>query len=588
MTFLRELLAVILGVFISFFIMFLVFLAIGSVISSRFMDDGTVRVKENSVLVLNLDKNIRDFAPKSDDPLAALLGIEEDKIGLNSIINAIDNAKYDDNILGISIESLLIRGGLAQTQEIRDKLFEFKESGKFITAYADVYEGKNYYLSSVADSLYMNPEGMLEFNGLSGEVLYFKDFQDKYGIRMEVVRHGKYKSAVEPFLDNKMSEENREQVMALLNSLWEEILTDVEEHRKIPGEELNRIADDLLTRTPQLARDNGMLTSLLYRDQYDEKLKELARLGEGQKLNRISIDDYVDSGKGRITSVSGNKIAVIYAQGEMLFGKGDETFIGQDLIRNSLKKAREDKDVKAIVLRVNSPGGVFITADIIARELDITKQEKPLIASMGNLAASGGYYIACSADKIVAQPTTITGSIGVFATLPNISGFVDRIGINAEQFGTHRQSVGYSIFEPMSEEVYAVSKERIEGVYSSFLNQVASGRNMTLAQVDSVAQGRIWTGKQALELGLVDELGSLEDAVRLAADAAGIEEYRIRNYPDYDKEFKDMFKGPFASVKEELLRAELGEENLEIYKRLKSLGNWSGVQARLPFLMEID
>ena len=263
MTFLRELLAAILGVFISFMIMFFVFIAIGSMISSSFVDDGNVVVKNNSVLVLKLEDQIKDYAPKNDDPFAQILGLEEKKIGLDNILNAIDNAKYDDQILGISIESLMIRGGVAQIQEIRDKLYEFKESGKFVTAFADVYEQKNFYLSSVADSIYVNPEGLIDFRGLSGEVLFFKDFQDKYGIKMEVIRHGKYKSAVEPFLASEMSEANREQTEAFLHSIWSEMITDINESRNIEVDEINHIADELLARTPDLAVENNMITGKL-------------------------------------------------------------------------------------------------------------------------------------------------------------------------------------------------------------------------------------------------------------------------------------------------------------------------------------
>lgn len=587
MTFLRELLAAILGVFISFFIMFFVFMAIVSVIGSSFTEQETVVVKNNSVLVLKLEDVIKDFAPKSNDPFDQVFGIRDDVMGLNTIINAIDNAKYDSNILGISIESLVLKGGIAQIQEIRDKLFEFKESGKFVTAFADVYEQKNYYLSSVADSVYVNPEGFIEFKGLAGEVLYFKDFQDKYGVKMEVIRHGKYKSAVEPFLANEMSEANREQTEAFLNSIWTELVDDISEHRNIENIEINRIADDLLARNPALALENKMINGQMYRDQYEEKLKELAGIGEDQRLNSLSLKKYIDSGKGRISSTATDRIAVIYAQGDIKYGKGDEKYIGQDLIIESLKKAREAKDVKAIVLRVNSPGGSALASDIIWRELELTKKDKPLVVSMGNLAASGGYYISCNAHKIVAEPTTITGSIGVFGMVPNINEFAARIGINAEQVGTNKRSLDYSIFEPMTDDFYNTTKEGVERVYTTFVSKVAAGRNMTYEQVNEIAQGRVWTGRQALDNGLVDELGSLEDALSVAADLAEISEYRIRSYPDYKKDFKDYFSGPFGSVKESFLKEELGEEGLQIYNNIKQFGEWKGIQTRLPFLLEI-
>jgi len=587
MTFLRELLAVILGVFISFMIMFFVFVAIGSVLSSSFTDDEKVLVKNNSVLVLKLDDVIKDYAPKTDDPFAMILGLEEDKMGLNKILNAIDNAKYDDKILGISIESLMIQGGMGQIQEIRDKLFEFKESGKFITAYADVYEQRNFYLSSVADSIYVNPVGMIDFRGLSGEVLFFKDFQEKYGMKMEVIRHGKYKSAVEPFIANEMSAENREQTEAFLNSIWSEMVEDMEESRKIEASEINHIADELMARTPDLAIENRMISGKLYKDQYVKVLKRLGGLEENGKLYSVTLKNYINSGKGRIITNASDKIAVIYAQGEIIYGKGNENNIGPELIIESLKKARKSKDIKAIVLRVNSPGGSALASDIIWREIEITKKDKPVVVSMGNLAASGGYYISCNADKIVADPTTITGSIGVFGMVPNISEFTERIGINAEQVGTNKRSLNYSLFEPMTDDFYKVTKEGIEEVYSTFVTKVAEGRNMTFEEVDSIAQGRVWTGKQALENGLVDELGGLEDAIDLAASLVNIDEYRLRNYPNYKKELKDMFSGPFASVKQQILIDEIGEENVKIYKQIQQFGDWKGIQTRLPFLLEI-
>ena len=588
MTFLRELLAVILGVFISFFIMFVVLIAIGTALGSSFSDDEKINVKVNSVLVLKLEDEIKDYAPKSSDPFDEIFSFSDSKMGLNDIINAIENAKYDDNILGISIETMQVKAGIAQTQSIRDKLFEFKESGKFITAYADVYDQKNYYLSSVADSIYVNPVGGIDFKGLSTEILYYKDFQDKYGIKMEVIRHGKYKSAVEPYLANKMSDSNRQQIQSLLSSIWSELVDDIGESRDKNNQEINNIADELLARNPKLAIDNNMITNEMYKDQYKEVLNILSNSEDSKDLNVVSLSDYISSGKGRIKSTSKNRIAVIYAQGEIKYGKGDEKYIGQELIIKALKKARKTSNVKAIVLRVNSPGGSALASDIIWRELELTKKEKPLVVSMGNLAASGGYYISCNADKIIAEPTTITGSIGVYGAVPNASDLVGRIGINAEQIGTNKQSVGYSLFEPIADSFYKVTKEGVEHVYKTFVEKVAAGRNMSFAQVDSIAQGRVWTGKEALKNGLVDELGSLDDAVAAAAKLAEVDDYRVRNYPNYKKDIKDMFKGPFASIKQSVLKGEIGEENFRIYKRLKQISEIEGVQTRMPFLIEIN
>ncbi len=589
MTFLRELLAVILGVFISFFIMFMVMIAIGTAIGSSFGDGEDIKVKQNTILTFKLDEIIKDYAPKSNDPFEEILGIGEKKMGLNSIINAIENAKYDDNIIGISIEINQINSGIAQTQSIRDKLNEFKESGKFVTAYADFFDQKNYYLSSVADSIYVNPVGSIDLRGLRAEMLYFKDFQDKYGVKMEVIRHGKYKSAVEPFLSNKMSEANREQTSEFLNSIWGELVDDMAESRNKTNFEINQIADDLLARNPDLALDNNMITKKLYRDQYDKILKDLSGILNDGKLNKMKLKDYISSGKGRIRSTSKNRIAVVYAQGEIKYGKGDEDYIGQELIIKALKKARSSSNVKAIVFRVNSPGGSALASDLIWREIELTKEEKPVIVSMGNMAASGGYYISCNADRIFAEPTTITGSIGVFGILLNFSDLSNRIGINSEQIGTNKQSIGYTPFEPITDEFYDVTKEGVEAVYTTFVKRVAKGRDMTFEEIDSIAQGRVWTGKEAVENGLVDELGNLEDAIRTAAEMANVENYRIRNYPEYEKDLSDLFKSSsfINAKKESLLKEELGETNYSIYSSLKEIYQFKGVQARLPYLLEI-
>lgn len=590
MTFLRELLAVILGFFISMFIMFFVFVLIAAAFSSSFGEQNKIVVKNNSVLTLKLDAEIKDYAPKSDDPVAMILGLNEKRLGLNEMINAIENAKTDENIRGISIEVLDLNAGISQVQSLRDKLQEFKETGKFVYAFADMYSQKSYYLSSVADSIFVNPVGGVDFKGLSSEILYFKDFQDKYGLKMEVIRHGKYKSAVEPFLSNNMSPENREQTESFLFSIWDELLEDIGYSRHQTKDELNISADSLMGRTPELAIQSQLIHKALYKDQYRDLLRRQLGIEPKEDINLISLNKYIQTGKGRIKSSAKDRVAVIYAQGEIQYGEGNENVIGQDLINSALKKARENPTVKAIVLRINSPGGSALASDIMWRELELTSEKMPLVVSMGDVAASGGYYMACNADRIYAEPTTVTGSIGVFGILPNINEFADRIGINAEQVGTNKQSTGYSIFEPISPDFYGTVLHGIEDFYKTFVQKVADGRGMTFAQIDSIAQGRVWTGKQAKEIGLVDELGSLEDAIAAAAEMADLTEYQIRNYPDYDEEFKDIFKGvSFISAKKsQILQSELSKEHYELYKRLKQVSEWNGLQARIPFIYKID
>ena len=580
MKFLRNLLASILGFFISIFLIFFLFIIIASLAGSK----EEVVVKPNSILELDLTSIIKDYAPDEENPILEALEINDPKLALNKIFNALDNAQLDDKIKGISLNTTFVNAGFAQTQALRKKLEEFKESGKFIYAYNDVYSQKNYYLSSVADSLFLNPVGQIDFTGLSTEILYYKDFEDKYGVKMEVIRHGKYKSAVEPYLENEMSEANREQTTSFLKSIWSEITSEIGASRKLSQEEVNAIADDSKGRNATLAKENKLVDNVIYQDEYDAKLKKAV---DG-KYATISLKDYIKSGKGKKSSTAKDKIAVIYAQGQIMYGEGNEDIIGQGIINKAIKKAVKDKKVKAIVLRVNSPGGSALASDLIWRELELAKKEKPLVVSMGNLAASGGYYIACNADLIVAEPTTITGSIGVFGAIPNAYELSKKMGINAEQVSTN-ESAQYSVFEPMNKRFYDVTKEGVEQIYTTFVNRVAAGRKMTFEQVDAVAQGRVWTGKEAISKGLVDELGGLDHAINAAAQLAELDSYKIRNFPNYKTDIKEMFNiSPFGKVnKEEVLKEALGDENYRLFIKINELKNLKGIQARMPYILDI-
>lgn len=583
MKFLRNLLASIFGTLIALGIIFMVFVLIASLVT----ETEKLEVRNNSVLEIRLDAKIKDYAPKSDNPFDELFGFNENKIGLNEIINAIENAKIDPNIKGISINVLSVGGGIAQTQAIRNKLEEFKESGKFIKAYADFYDQKSYYLSSVADSVFVNSFGGVDFKGLSSEVLYYKDIEDKTGVKMEVIRHGKYKSAVEPYLYNEMSANNREQITSFLKSIWNEMLVDISISRNKSIEELNNIADNLSARNANLAVENGIADAKLYRDEYDNKLKIAVGFSTDEMLHTITLKDYISTGKGRLRASASSSIAVIYAQGTIFYGKGDENYIGQDLIINALRKARKSNNVKAIVLRVNSPGGSALTSELIWRELELTRKKIPIVVSMGDVAASGGYYIACNANRIFAEPTTITGSIGVYGTIPNISKLADKIGVNAEQVSTNKGAI-YSAFEPMTDEFRVVTTEGVEQVYNTFLERVAQGRGMLAEDVDKIAQGRVWSGVDAVKNGLVDELGSLNDAVSYAAELADVTDYKVRNYPSYKKDLEDRFNGfPFVKSKEKIFKEELGEANYKIYKTISEMSKLEGIQARLPFIINI-
>jgi protease IV len=584
MNFLRNLVASIFGTLIALGVIFMMFLLIAVAVG----DAEKVTLKNNSVLEIKLETLVKDYAPKSTDPFDEFFGFNDEKIGLNTIINAIENAKYDEKIKGISITTLGVKAGIAQTQAIRNKLLEFKEIGKFIKAYADVYDQKSYYFSSVADSIFLNPVGAIDFKGLSSEVLFFKDFEDKTGVKMEVIRHGKYKSAVEPFLYNKMSDNNRSQINIFLKSIWDEMLVDISKSRNIAIEELNNIADNLLARNATLAIENKIVDDAVYTDEYTNKLKLAVGFSTDEDLNKISIEKYISTGKGRLLSTASDRIAVIYAQGDIIYGKGDEDFIGQDLIIKALKKARKSSSVKAIVLRINSPGGSALASELIWRELELTKKELPIVVSMGNLAASGGYYLACNADRIFAESTTITGSIGVFGVIPNFSKLANNIGINAEQVSTNK-GANYSVFEPMTDEFRLVTTEGVEAVYTTFLERVATGRGMLIEEVDKVAQGRVWSGVDALKNGLVDELGNLDDAISYAAELADLTDYRVRNYPSYKVDLQDRFSSfPFMKTKEKILIEELGENNYQIYQSIKSISKLKGIQARMPMILEIN
>lgn len=584
MRFLGNVIASIFGTLIALFLIVILF----TLAFATFGEKETITVKNNSVLEINLENVIKDYAPKNDNPFEELLNIGNEKLGLNEILNAIENAKTDNNIKGISIQTASVNAGIAQIQAIRNKLEEFKNFGKFIKAYADVYDQKSYYLSSVADSVFVNPVGSVDVKGLSAEVLYYKDFEDKYGIKMEVIRHGKYKSAVEPFLTNTMTSENRTQITVFLKSIWNAMLADISIDRNISVDSLNIIADDLLGRNATLAIKNKLIDKAVYVDEYNNRLKMAVGDSLSNDLNKIGIGDYIASGKGQLKFVAPDEIAVVYAQGEIIYGKGDENEIGQELIADALKVARNAPKVKAIVLRVNSPGGSALASELIWREIELTKKKMPVVVSMGNLAASGGYYISCNANYIFAEPTTITGSIGVFGILPNVSKFVGNIGINAEQVNTNT-SASYSLFEPISNEFKKVTTESVEQVYNTFLERVAVGRHQSISAIDSIAQGRVWSGTDAVKIGLVDELGGLEQAVNYAAGLVKVSNYKIHNYPSYKMNFQDKLKRlPYAASKEKMLEDEFGKDKVQIYKSLKQLSQLKGIQARMPFVLQIN
>ncbi len=585
MKFLGNVLATIVGLFVFFMLFFFGFLIIGSLFGS---DNETVSVKDNSVIEFNLEDVTNDYAGKYTDPLVKLFS-GNNNVGISDMINAIEAAKTDDKIKGISILNNASWIGIAQMKALRDQLEDFKKSGKFVVSYADVYSQRDYYLNSVADTIYLNPVGEMEFKGLSSEIMFYKDLQEKSGIKMEVIRHGKYKSAVEPFLENKMSDANREQVTALLNSVWNSLVADISKSRNIPIAKLNEIADGLLARTPEMAKSEKLIDKIAYEDEYHDAIRKALKVEKKEDYNTVSLKDYAFKIAMSPKKAEGNdKIAIIYAQGEIRGGEGDVNYIGEGSMRRSLQEAAKDENIKAIVLRIDSPGGSALTSDLIWREIELTKKKKPVVVSMGNLAASGGYYIACNADQIFAEENTITGSIGVFGILPNFTQLTQKIGINTETVKTHKNSADYSPFQPLDENFRAVTQESVERIYTLFVNRVAAGRKMTFAEVDSIGQGRVWSGSEAIKIGLVDKIGGMDDALKAAAKLAKIKDYKTKNFPEYEKNFADMFAGfPFAKTKETLIKEEIGEENYKILEQIKKVSTQKGIQTLMPFEISI-
>ncbi|WP_130735257.1 signal peptide peptidase SppA [Flavobacterium sp. J27] len=587
MKFLGNVVATVIGIFVFCMVFFFGLIFLGAIMGG---DKDTVKVKDNSVIKLDLSEVNLDYGGKIN--IEEFNYFETNHDGLIDILQAIDAAKTDDKIKGISILNNESRLGMAQSKALRDKLEDFKKSGKFVVAYSNYISQRDYYLNSVADTLYLNPIGELEFKGLSSEVLYMKELQEKTGVKMEIIRHGKYKSAVEPFLAQEMSPENREQITVLLNSIWNTIATDISISRNISVDSLNSIANSLGARTPQLALNKHMIDKVAYEDEYHKAIKKQLKVADDKDYETVDILKYAK--KVATSSVDFSVkdiIAVVYAQGEIQGGEGDVNVIGEGAVKRALKEAREDDDVKAIVLRVDSPGGSALTSELIWREIEITKKVKPVVVSMGNVAASGGYYISCNADRIFAEPSTITGSIGVFGMLPNMNELGKNIGINAEQVKTHDNASGYSLFEPIDDNFKAFTLESIENIYSTFLTRVATGRKMTTEQVDAIAQGRVWTGTDAIKNGLVDELGGLDDALKYAAKLAKIKDFRTENYPEYDKSIHDILN-KFAGIsmfqsKEALLKEQVGEEAFRLLEQIKRANQLKGVQAMMPFELQI-
>lgn len=587
--FFKYVFATVVGVGISMvlFLIFFIVLVVGIVKSS--LKNEKVSVASNSVLFLNLDQTITERT--AEDPFSKLpvVGTEGEKsIGFNSVIQALKEAKTDGNIKCVYISVSSPRAGFATMLEIRNALIDFKKSKKKIIAYSEIYTQGAYYLASVADKIYLNPEGALEFKGLKSETMFFKGTLDKLGIEAQIVRVGNYKSAVEPFFTDKMSDKNREQVTAYLNGLYETFLDGISKSRNISTATLHEIADDYKIQQPNDALAFKMIDGLKYKDEIIDELKSLSGTDKKKDLKTVTINEYARNVTDDPDNSAKNKVAVIYANGEITGGEGSDTKIGSERISRVIRKARLDSSIKAIVLRVNSPGGSALASDVIWREIILTKKVKPVIASFGDVAASGGYYIGCAADSIFVQPNTITGSIGVFGVIPNLKKFYnEKLGITFDGVKTGKYADIMSTDRPMTAGERLIVQTDVNRVYDAFTSRVANGRKKPKAYIDSVAGGRVWVGTDAVRIGLADRTGSFNDAIVSAAKKAKVKDYSVVEYPEMLDPLKSLMENTTDKVKTYYAKQELGT-NYPIYEQMKAVISRSGIQARMPFDFKVQ
>jgi len=582
-----SLIGTILASVVMFFLMFVI---IAGMVSSA-QDNEEATIKSQTILKLELANSIVDRATDNPFENFDFATMQPNKsVGLNEILENIAKAKKDEAIEGIYLQLTGLQTGIATITEIRNALIDFKESGKFIISYSNYYSQKTYFLASISDKIYLNPEGSLEMVGLSAQLMFFKNAFDKFGIQPMIIRHGKFKSAIEPFLLDKMSEANREQVETYMGSIWNSMLKGISKERHINIDKLNEIADNLLVKNAKSAVELKLIDGLKYYDEVEALLKIEAKIKESKKIKFVSLSKYNKVPKKRDKDEKGlakDKVAVIYASGEIVMGSGGDNNIGGESLAKTIRKARNKKSVKAIVLRINSPGGSALASELIWREVVLAKKEKPVIVSFGDVAASGGYYIACAADTIVASPNTITGSIGVFGVMFNIKKMLnDKIGITFDKVNTNKHSDIGSQFKDLETEERAYIQQMIEDIYSTFVNHVAEGRDMTFDEVDAIGQGRVWSGTNAIKNGLVDKIGGLDDAIKIAVEKAKLDKYRVVDYPK-QKEPLQKIMDELKNVKTNYIKSEIGELK-SFYEMYQSLSNMKGVQARLPLEIEIN
>ncbi len=586
--FFKFMLASMVGFFLTSIILFFLFLGLVMTVVSLTKSDDVV-VDNNSLLHLKLDYQIEDRTNTNPMDFKFNFEILKKIIGLNDIIKDIEKAKKDERIKGIYLDLMDIPSGLATITEIRNALLDFRASGKFVYTYADILTQKAYYLATASDKIYLNPEGMIDFKGYKGEVVFIKGLLDKLEINAQIIRHGKYKSAIEPLIMDKMSEANKEQTLTYVSALWNKTVDDISIARNIDKKELNDIADKLSASNSKSAAALHLIDSVLYYDEFLNLLANKLDIQKVKKENLISLNKYDDAKLMNVKeSRSRNKIAVIFASGDIVEGEGDDQSIGSDKIARTIRNARLDESIKAIVLRVNSPGGDGLASDIILREVVLARETKPVVVSMGNLAASGGYYISCGANKIFANKNTITGSIGVFGVIPDFQGFFNnKLGITFDEVKTNENSDFMQVTKPLTQYQYTVIQNEVERFYATFVNHVSEGRNMSFAAVDSIGQGRVWAGSDALNNGLVDEIGGLEDAVKAASELAGLPDFRTVELPEQEDPIQQLINNILGETSILEMKKELGQ-NYKFYNYIKKVYKIKGIQARLPFELEID
>jgi protease-4 len=571
-----------------------IFLIAGLVSSLATIGEQSITVKENSLLIIKLDNRIVER--KSNNPFEELEipGMERTSTtGLNQVFHAISQAKSDNKIKGIYLELSEIGAGYATTEEIRNALIDFKSSGKFVYAYSDAISQKAYYLASVADSLMLNPVGMFDFRGLSAEHTFFKKALDKFGIEMQIVRgkDNKFKSAVEPFMYDKMSPANKEQTTLYLATIWNHLLKGISESRKISIDSLNQYANSVMTfRTAETAQKSGFFDRLKYRDQVLADLRKLAGLKENAEIPILTISEYDKIPSDvKAKALIKNKIAVVYAEGEIDTGSGNSSHdINSKDVSQGMREARIDTTVKAIVFRVNSPGGSAFGSEVIWREVKLASEVKPVIVSMGDYAASGGYYISVPAAVILANHMTITGSIGVFGTIPNFGDLLNnKIGITFDKVMTNEHSDMPSVTRKMTPFETSLMQSYVESTYNTFVSHVAAGRKMTTSNVDSIGQGRVWSGVNAKSNHLIDDFGGMKEALKIAAEKAGINEYRIKELPKQKDPFAELLKNFSVSMQTKMMESVLGS-SFDYWKNLSREANAKGIYTRMPFNLEIN